>query len=390
VKIENTSDEVDVEIPVTTFPRRVPFLLLASAFAFVWGLSACSPNAESDSWPVTTDGSSSETATDLMPDTEEPSDSTSTLDVDGRDTSPADTVDAKPRETFAEIALGRNCLCGIVGDRSEVVCEPDCPELEWSDVSGGVRDLAVLSRTSCIVNGQDELRCRYDDGDGPSRPVSGSVEKIELAPFFGCAVRSDRTLECWMNDIEDEHGASDPPSEEFRQVSLVDERGCGVLTKDRTIRCWGRDNFRTVSEVPEGSFRSVSGGQYTVCGVRRSGRVECWGMGTDPDEVEHQHIDYDQGVPPSGVRFRALAQGNGHTCGLTDGGGVRCWGAGENPNPETWTGNTRGQSVDPPGDDYEMVLAAGTRTCALTAGGFVRCWGHDYDGHETFYPEDFR
>ena len=50
---------------------------------------------------------------------------------------------------------------------------------------------------------------------------------------------------------------------------------CGV-TSSGNVECWGRNDYGQTN-LPSGTFESVSAGPYHNCGVKTDGNVECWG-----------------------------------------------------------------------------------------------------------------
>ena len=72
------------------------------------------------------------------------------------------------------------------------------------------------------------------------------------------------------------------------------------------------DAGQAVDQV--GPFIQVGAGAIHSCGLKRDGRVECWGSNA-----------YGQAEDQAGP-FVQLSVGGGHTCGLKADGGGACWG----------------------------------------------------------------
>jgi Leucine-rich repeat (LRR) protein/subtilisin family serine protease len=113
-------------------------------------------------------------------------------------------------------------------------------------------------------------------------------------------------------------------------------------------------------------FVAVDAGGNFSCGLKSSGRVECWG------DNDHGQLD-----APAGV-FSAVSAGTRHACAIGAGATVSCWG---------W--NIDGQ-LDAPAGAFDAVTAGGFHTCGLQPGGSGRCWGFDSDGEATAPAGSFK
>jgi alpha-tubulin suppressor-like RCC1 family protein len=86
-------------------------------------------------------------------------------------------------------------------------------------------------------------------------------------------VRTDRTVVCWGDN---EYGQASPPPEElFTMVSSGFNHTCGVNIHGNVI-CWGKNDLGQ-SDPPAKKFYEVSAGSSFTCGVELDGRVTCWG-----------------------------------------------------------------------------------------------------------------
>ena len=151
-----------------------------------------------------------------------------------------------------------------------------------------------------------------------------------------------------------------PPVEDIT-LSAGPDTTC-VVRESGAVACWGENNDGQ-TEVPSGSFRSVSVGGTGrgvdgahVCGVRRSGAIVCWGAN------EYGQLD----APPG--RYRLVSAGGRHTCALLESRSTACWGD-----------NARGQAEAPAGT-YRSVSAGWNHTCAVGETGEVNCWGDNTYG----------
>jgi len=104
--------------------------------------------------------------------------------------------------------------------------------------------------------------------------------------------------------------------------------------------------MRRLTPVPVSgdlTFRSLSAGWQTVCGVTDSGASYCWGynFGALGDgDVEHSSVP----VPVvGGQSFRSVAAGTGYACAVTTTNAVVCWGS--NNDGELGDGTTQTRLV---------------------------------------------
>ena len=128
---------------------------------------------------------------------------------------------------------------------------------------------------------------------------------------------------------------------------------CGLRETGR-VECWGNDEFGQ-STPPSGTFTSISLGGYHTCGLRDTGEAVCWGRNTS-----------DQSTPPAGI-FTSLSAGTWHTCGVRETGRLECWGASSDGR------------ADPPAGTF-ISVSAGFHTCGVRETGRVECWGRDFSG----------
>lgn len=206
-------------------------------------------------------------------------------------------------------------------------------------------------------------------------------------------------------------------SHKFIALSEGVASGC-ALTIDRDAYCWGwgaqgqlgdgyhedayHDSLPTVVastpvEVSGGhTFKSLTVGYFTACGLTTQGDAFCWGL-NDMGQLgsgfvggrylpQIQMNDYGMPIPQLVVgqhHFVSLSVGAFHACGLTQSGEAFCWGHNaynelgigtrdDNPHttPEPVTGNLT----------FSAIAAGQGFTCALTPRGVAYCWGLNFAG----------
>ena len=194
-------------------------------------------------------------------------------------------------------------------------------------------------------------------------PPDASFASISVGRWHACGVRTDSSIECWGDNytyeeycIPDSYGMptcgfarrgdytgqGGPPSGEFRAVSPGGAHTCAIRA-DRTAECWGDDRSGQATP-PSGAFTEVSAGRRHSCGLRPGGAVECWGSSgnayspeavaasgclTPPTSAAECRTSYyrdPQHPPPPEGEFTAISTGWDFTCGVRVDGALICWG----------------------------------------------------------------
>ena len=90
-----------------------------------------------------------------------------------------------------------------------------------------------------------------------------------------------------------------------------------------------RDRLTPVRSGSDSDWTSVASGFQHTCGLRRDGRLRCWGDGaTGQLGTGDLALREVPTLVMSEATFTSVAAGIGHTCALETAGRVRCWGDG--------------------------------------------------------------
>jgi alpha-tubulin suppressor-like RCC1 family protein len=141
-------------------------------------------------------------------------------------------------------------------------------------------------------------------------------------------------------------------------------------------------------------FKSISAGDSHTCGVGLDGSAYCWGFG------EYGQLGAGLACPSAGedvcaaparvagsLSFREVSTGSASTCGLTTTGAAYCWGQnawnalgnGTAIGPETcggWLHDCSREPVAVGGEHtFTSIAALAYGACALDTGGTLYCWG---------------
>jgi len=190
---------------------------------------------------------------------------------------------------------------------------------------------------------------------------------------------------------------------DFASVSAGGFHACGIK-RDGRLFCWGMngsgelgvgDNEDRTTPVQSGcvdgecfdDWVAVAAGDFHTCAIRDSGELYCWGGGLNGQLGIGATMERDSSRPlrvdaPPG-RYRAVAGGSSHTCAIAEDETLWCWG--RNDQGQLGTGDLERRSVPTrirtPGGDGWIGLALGREhTCAVRADETLWCWGWNEDG----------
>ena len=222
---------------------------------------------------------------------------------------------------------------------------------------------------------------------GQSLPPGGSFRSVAVSAVFSCGLRTDGEVECWGLREDPERrlvGWNNDrglwPQGPFTALSTGnDNYGICALRVGGEMVCW--NDGSATHRPPPGVFVALDAGPTATCGLRPSGKVECWGFerpaDRGPDFREVYPLEWDV---PAG-RFTAVSVGDGYACALRPDGEAACWGRGK-AREARHTGEAisereiRRRLLPPPGP-FVALSAFDEFTCVLRADGDVACWGMD-------------
>lgn len=168
---------------------------------------------------------------------------------------------------------------------------------------------------------------------------------------------------------------------------------CG-LQRSGVVQCWGESSEGQLGRIAKAAsppVRIAGLRQVTAfgihghggCALERSGAVQCWGR---PFNWSYKTKLTQPMVAPRTIAglgsSRALAVGDDHACALRSDGVVHCWG--KNADGRLGDGSTKSSNnpVRVRGVHDAIGIAVGAaHSCALRRGGQVLCWGAG-DSHQ--------
>jgi cysteine-rich repeat protein len=274
------------------------------------------------------------------------------------------------------------------------------------------------------------------DGDGCSATCRSEATQLALGEKFTCALRPDRSVQCWglndqgqlgLGDTKDRGGTSAEMQAESLTVLLNQEvrfiaagraHACAIMW-DRTVRCWGANYYGQLglgNSSPRGGdpsgmgdalppvdlgpgvqVKSLALGGDFSCALRTDLKVVCWGRSDsgqlgrgdgqgDPHGTVTDHMGVNL-VPVllGGSRTaKAIVAGEAHACAILDDETIKCWG--DNEFGQLGQGHTNDEGLCScldglppidvgPGRTVQDIAAGAFHTCALLDDGTVKCWG---------------
>ncbi|GAY40428.1 hypothetical protein CUMW_051860 [Citrus unshiu] len=233
----------------------------------------------------------------------------------------------EPNISFSSISAGQSFFCGIRSGGYSLLC--------WD---------TNFSYNSNFV----PKRIYYND--------TVLLSSVSVGSNHVCATTVQGQINCWRGDVNISKNA---PSGELQFKSLTSgiDFSCGILTNNKTVRCWG---INSISNQIQTSFAnrsmfSITAGGNHVCGIDSNGFVICYESGQLNFPLNSAAFEYS-----------ALSLGFNHGCAIRRlNGSVVCWGS----QGEYSVNGIRGIS-------FESIVSGSNFTCGLTTSNFsVICWG---------------
>jgi alpha-tubulin suppressor-like RCC1 family protein len=168
----------------------------------------------------------------------------------------------------------------------------------------------------------------------------------------------------------------------FRQVSAGSVTTCG-LTTDGLAYCWGGGATKPVP-VPGGRhFVQISAGERHNCAVTSANEAYCWGSNSWGQLGDGTFNDHTAPTLVLGHHhFRQIRAGYLHTCGVNSSNVAFCWG--NNDFSQLGTG-VHGSAQIPArvagGLLWRQVIAGASHTCGVTQDDKGYCWGANFSGN---------
>jgi alpha-tubulin suppressor-like RCC1 family protein len=240
--------------------------------------------------------------------------------------------------TFVSIAVGNSHACGVATNGT-AYCWGTTPNGAFGDGSVGVHLVPAVAAPGM------------------------TFQSIVAGSDYTCALTTTGAAYCWGLGVFGQLGNGDGASSTtpvavsgrltFRALAAGGLSVCGLTTSGNAY-CWGQNFYGTLGDgtsATEGgnarrvtpvavagglTFKSISAGYQTMCGVTDFSAGYCWGynFGAVGDGTfDHRSTPV---AVAGGLTFQSISSGTGHTCGVTTTNAVYCWG--DNGNGELGDG----------------------------------------------------
>ena len=190
------------------------------------------------------------------------------------------------------------------------------------------------------------------------------------------------------------------PAVTFRSVSAGGSSACGIGS-DSHVYCWGSDSTGQLGDGLRGTtvsdlvvratvstirFQSVSVGGAHACAISTTSTLYCWGADSLGQLGDARRINSTTPIPLAVAfendRWLRVSAGDRHTCAIRLTGEAYCWG--NNEHGQLGDGSdvlARDVPVPVAGGLLFREISAGSQhTCGVTTTGGVACWGNNVVG----------
>jgi alpha-tubulin suppressor-like RCC1 family protein len=310
-------------------------------------------------------------------------------------------------------------------DAGMLVAVGDGSPTTYSVTEGQTLDVGTLALTtavavtagrshSCALLATGRVACwgsnstgQLGDGTTTNSPVPVLVTGIDDAAAVvagstsSCALGSTGTVSCWGANADGQLGdGSTTPSPVPVPVSGVSDATALALGPDGTtvcvvratgsVACWGNNTYGQLgdgSTTPSSTSKavptlvdmtSIDASDVNVCARRVSGAYSCWGAVWAVDFNLTPYLA--PGPGPGDVPYlddaTSIGVGHAHVCDTMADGSVHCNGLNLQGQLGGPTSDPFGGSVTVAGENDAIEVVAGyTSSCAVRQGGSVSCWG---------------
>jgi len=180
--------------------------------------------------------------------------------------------------------------------------------------SGGVRCWGDAANGQLGYSNPNNIGDNEPAGAGGDVDIGGTVVELSVGANHTCARLDSGAIRCWGNGADGRLG--------YGNVTTI-----------------GDDELpSSAGDVPMGGRAvGIAAGANHTCALLDTGAVRCWGLGAsgqlgygNSQSIGDDETPASAGDVPLGGRAVDIEAGGDHTCALLTTGRIRCWGAGTN------------------------------------------------------------
>lgn len=252
------------------------------------------------------------------------------------------------------------------GDVSPMSPMPIMNPFSIDNITGKLARVAIGRHFMCTLGTEGDVRCfgfnqkgqlGLGNNDAQHLPTTvkgfdGAVVSLSasMGGVFACAATNTGAVYCWGDNAKGQIGPGGPAA---------------VLAP------------RLVEGLPGKAVEVVAGGSH-ACARLDTGKVACWGEGSDGQLGDGRATSSATPVQTEMLTdVVGLAAGNAHTCAVRSEGAVFCWGSDKDGQAGSIPEGKRPWIVVEATFKARAVSCGLAHSCAWGAGGRVQCWGSD-------------
>ena len=228
--------------------------------------------------------------------------------------------------TLSRISAGVDFTCGLRVDGA-IACwgrndfgQASPPLGSFDDIAAGQNHACALANGALICWGKG-----FPDGPQIIHEIPTFLSTIQAGSGFTCGLTSDADMACWNNADEEYEIAFDHDGSElaitpgpFAELAIGLHHACAIKS-DGSVFCdlEERKHYSQRARPPSTKFVQATGGWFHACGITEASDIECWGSGSP--SAAGQRLNAPEG------KFAAVSIGWRNSCALNPDGYATCW-----------------------------------------------------------------
>jgi alpha-tubulin suppressor-like RCC1 family protein len=265
--------------------------------------------------------------------------------------------------------------------------------------------LGATAKHACAIDSAGTMRCWGSNSHGQLGDIATAIPRVKpvavyklppvvmaaLGARHTCAVQQqDGNVVCWGDNRSGQLGDVDAPGRavikgvrDTVQVVAGEAFTC-ALDAAHHVTCWGLlpdiEAVKEATPIPDLEATRLAASSRSVCAVRTSGAVACWGDNRDrniladgPRRVERPTDVSFREARVKVARATDVALTDASACAVMTEGEVVCWG-------KTWRGSQQAEREYRMENAEAITAGASGHFCMRDRGGKMECWGNSATG----------